>query len=134
MATDHELQIVAAAVAAIREDWPARSVLAHLRRDPRLRDRPYRHLAFAAVAVALDPATKTPARLAEYGPWWKAASVATEDGTPDPPHPMCPDHPQHRSARCPECASVASPPPAGWRDVPPLETSGAWDQAPRAAS
>ncbi len=130
MATDHELQVVAAVVAAVRDDWPARSVLALLRREPTLRDRPYRHLAVAAVVVALDPATKTPKRLVEFGPWWQAAAVSTAEatGTPGPgKEPPCErvGHEHELARHCRACAAErladtaadttplqAAPPPA----------------------
>jgi hypothetical protein len=109
MATDHELQTVAAAVAAVRPEWPARSVLALLRRDQTLRDRPYRHLLVAAVGVAADPATTTPGRLREHGSWWVAAYVATTDATPAPASPDCPRHDGEPSGRCGRCADEAVP-------------------------
>ena len=112
MATDHELQVVAAAVAALRDDWPARSVLAHLRREPGLRDRPYRHLVVAAVAVAVDPASKSPGRLTQSGPWWRAAALSTEDATPDPPHPKC-GH-GNPAGRCKACEQEATDGPPPW--------------------
>lgn len=110
MATDHELQVVAAVVAAVRDDWPARSVLAMLRRESTLRDRPFRHLAVAAVVVALDPATKTPKRLTEFGPWWQAAAVSTAEATSTPgpgKEPPCErvGHEHELARNCRACAA-----------------------------
>jgi hypothetical protein len=110
MASDHELQIVAAAVGILREDWPTRSVLAVLRREPSLRDRPYRWLVVAAVVAALDPDTKTPKRLTEFGPWWQAAAVSTGEATQTPgpgPEPACErvGHEHELARNCRACAA-----------------------------
>jgi hypothetical protein len=44
--------------------------------------RPYLQLLLAVTAIAGDPVTKNPARLAESGPWWKMAHIATTGDTP----------------------------------------------------
>lgn len=70
MASDNELTRLADMAAALRPEWPARSVRAHLRAHHA--DRAYADLAVALAALATDPDTKTPARLAEHGHWWLA--------------------------------------------------------------
>ena len=135
MASDHELQIVAQVVGIVREDWVPRSVLAMLRREPSLRDRPYRWLAVAAVIVALDPASKTPKRLLEFGPWWQAAAVSTGEGTDTPgpgKEPACErvGHEHELARNCRACRAQAlaetevdaaplepAPPPAAITEV-----------------
>ena len=56
---------VAIKLAVIARGWPAPDVVP------------------ALLAVAADPATRSPARLAEAGPWWDAVSAAAPAGTDD---------------------------------------------------
>ena len=70
MPTDTELTRLAEAGNALRPDWPARSLRAYLAREHR--GRSFADLAVALAMVATDPATSTPARLGEHGPWWAA--------------------------------------------------------------
>jgi hypothetical protein len=51
-----------------------------------------------------DATTKTPARLDENGPWWKATMADSPTVTVHV-RPACPDHPRHQSLGCPECAA-----------------------------
>ncbi len=109
MATDAELQRIAGAVTKLRPDWSAKSVLTVLRNHHA--DRAYADLAVALVAVAVDPKSKTPARIGEHGPWWVAAYVASTDATPGPAAPDCPRHDGEPSGRCGRCAAEAVPSP-----------------------
>lgn len=70
-----ELARIAAAVNLLRPDWPTKSVQTLLERDHATW--PYHDLAVAAVWVATDPTSKTPARLSEAGPWWQALGVTS---------------------------------------------------------
>lgn len=71
-----EAQRLAAMGNTLRPDWPAGSLLTLISQD--LRNRTYRDIAIALAYVATDPATKTPGRLREAGPWWEAARPATQ--------------------------------------------------------
>jgi hypothetical protein len=104
MPTDNELERLAHAANALRPDWPVRSVLTALARDHT--DRAYRDLAVALVAVATDPRTKTPARLAEAGPWWHAAR-ALDDTATEYRFERCaiPGHGSYRADNCGACRS-----------------------------
>lgn len=80
MPSPDEIARVAEVLNIVRPDWPTRSLVTLLQRDHA--NRPYRDLLIAAVAVAADERTATPARLTEHGPWWVAAYQAGRQGTP----------------------------------------------------
>ena len=106
MPDTREMEKVAEVMNIIRPDWPARSILTTLQRDHA--NRPYRDLLIAAVALAADPRTATPARLAEHGPWWVAAYQAGRQSTPTVGpgrEPRCDDHPQELARACRCCAA-----------------------------
>jgi hypothetical protein len=86
---DHEAQRIAAAMHAARPDWPASSVLTLIRK--KLIDRPRRDVFVALAWVASEPASHTPARVLEAGPWWRAAGIegAATKPTPWEPHLIC---------------------------------------------
>lgn len=91
---DHEAQRIAAAMHAARPDWPASSLLTLIRK--KLIDKPRRDVLVALAWVASEPASATPARVLEQGPWWKAAGVeGTATGKRDWPDD---------SARCSVCS------------------------------
>lgn len=92
-----EAQRLASMAHALRPDWPYASVLTKL---ADFRTYAYRDVAVALAWIACDPATQTPARLHEAGPWWKATQATA---TPHPVTRMCPDHPDHPALRCPLC-------------------------------
>lgn len=82
---ENEIGRIAAAVNALRPDWPIAS-LQTLLRQPELARRPRLDVALALVWVACDSTTKTPARVKEHGPWWTAANNSADTGaTPRPP-------------------------------------------------
>lgn len=111
---DHEIQRIAAAMHAARPDWPATSVATLIRKH--LADRPRRDVFVALAWIASEPATSTPARVLEAGPWWKAAAadvtfttghqhVAKVYGTTDgDPREVCAECSLHRN----ECARRAA--------------------------
>lgn len=71
---EHERDRIAAAMHQARPDWPLKSIRTMLDR-PQLADRPRRDVFVALAWVACEPATRSPARVLEAGPWWKAAGV-----------------------------------------------------------
>lgn len=70
---EREAERIAAAVHVLRPDWPTSSLLTLLRKN--LMDRPRRDVLVALAWVSAEPATSTPARVLESGPWWRAAAV-----------------------------------------------------------
>jgi len=62
--------------------WSGHCLLAALQLATRGRGWPASHAAAALRAVAADPATRSPMRLAEAGPWWDepTTSTAAPDG------------------------------------------------------
>jgi hypothetical protein len=69
-----EISRIAAAISDLRPDWPAASIRSLLNR-PELKNRLRRDVAVALTWVACEADTKTPARVIEAGPWWRAAAV-----------------------------------------------------------
>jgi hypothetical protein len=69
----NEAMRIAAATNQLRPDWPVASLVTLLAR-PELANRPRRDVAVALTWVACDAESKTPARVLEAGPWWKAAN------------------------------------------------------------
>jgi len=108
MPTHNELERLAAAANAMRPEWPTRSVLTVLARDHATRA--YRDLAVALAWVAADPNTKTPARLAESGPWWAATTGGEPTRTP-PRQLPCETHgPPGTDIHCAECIAALPDP------------------------
>lgn len=119
---EHEIERIAAATHALRPDWPNQSLRTLIRN--KLGSRPRRDVAVALTWIACDPATSTPARVLETGPWWRAAAADDQStGTaPRPPKvgtacatcgreatPTCCDQPTTRPARADKC-----PPTEDW--------------------
>lgn len=71
---DHEAQRIAAAMNALRPDWPTTQLRTLLRE--KLGDRPRRDVAVALAWIACEAGTANPYRVLEAGPWWKAAGAA----------------------------------------------------------
>lgn len=67
-----ELARIAGMSNALHPDWPTQSILTLL--HP-LAGRAYTDVAIAAAACFTDPATRTPRRLLEDGPWWQATKL-----------------------------------------------------------
>lgn len=100
---------LAAEVRAIRPDWSTASVLRALR-HPDVAERPWPLVRSAALAVARDPQSQQPGRLAHDGPWWAQAKPPPRSA----PKPVwcgkCSDDNKRqvelddgRLARCPAC-------------------------------
>ncbi|WP_330473800.1 hypothetical protein [Terrabacter sp. C0L_2] len=106
-----EAHRLAAAVSQLRPDWPVASLSSWITKN--LTERPYRDAAVALAWVAADPATTTPGRVLEAGPWWRA--VVADKGTVSAVTTRCPDHPEHPAWKCPECDAETTPPPVDWR-------------------
>lgn len=77
MLTRQEGERLAQAINALRPDWPLASLITVIAKR---RDRPYLDLALELTFVALDPESKSPARVDHDGPWKKlrTGSVATQ--------------------------------------------------------
>lgn len=73
---DNETQRIAAAINALRPDWPTQSLATLI--TSKLGTRTRRDVAVALTWVACDSATRSPARVLEAGPWWNA--IADADG------------------------------------------------------
>lgn len=102
-----EIERLAAAGNALRPDWPIRSLVTTLRRHEH---RAYLDVAVALTWIATDPATQTPGRLDELGPWWAATTRLTDpsrDAIPGRTETRCPQpgHEHERASRCRVCIS-----------------------------
>ena len=98
---------IAQAIHDLRPEWPAQSVLTLIGNSDDLRTRAYRDLAVALTYVACDPASLTPGRVREAGPWW--AHTNAQKATVSAISLSCPDHPSQKAAWCQECEDEAVP-------------------------
>jgi len=105
---------IAQAVHDLRPEWPAQSVLTLIGNSEDLRTRAYRDLAVAFTYVACDPASLTPGRVREQGPWWQHTNA--QKATVSAVTTRCPDHAAHAAWNCPDCDAATTPPPVNWRD------------------
>lgn len=104
---ENEIGRIAAAINQLRPDWPTGSIRTLLA-GPKLKDRPRRDVAVALTWVACETDSKTPARVNEPGPWWKATSAeGGEDQRWAPPkdHQACGKHPGEWRDRCRCCTA-----------------------------
>lgn len=115
MISDVQLERIAGAVSVLRPDWPAGSVKRFVLGHVHLMARPAQDLAVALVAVAMDPATLTPARVLEPGWWTRVLRPAAGDVVPVVRAPECPRHPGSSAGACDVCAATAAPMPASFR-------------------
>lgn len=101
MPTQNELERLAGAVNILRPDWPRTSLLTYFTEHAA---RAYADLAVAAVAVAVDPKSRTPRRMDEAGPWWQLTNqnVTGQVGPGDEPACDKPGH-EHELARACRC-------------------------------
>lgn len=76
---------LAAAMNALRPDWPSQSLMSFLHQVAAW---PYRDAALQLTWLACDPETETPARLLTEGPWRKLTRLV--DGGMPQPHPYQP--------------------------------------------
>jgi hypothetical protein len=122
--TDTEVSRLADSVTGLRPDWPGRSVRAFI--AAHLRDRTFADVAVALAVVAADPASETPARVLEPGPWWLAtrANRPTDatfvPGPGDDPACRRPGHEHERQASCRLCRAEQL---AGDVDAPTFGTA-----------
>lgn len=101
-----EIERLAAAAAALRPDWPVKSLCTFLTNDHA--HKAYRDVAVALAWIATDPATQTPKRMNEPGPWWTATRAV--GGTGDPiRYARCPQpgHTSYPANRCGACRAEA---------------------------
>lgn len=110
MATQTEIERLAAAMHQLRPTWRVDSLVTFLTKHHS--ERAFSDLAVAAVIVTLDPKTQTPQLLNQHGPWWSAAYVGSGQGTePVGPgnEPRCekPGH-EHELARHCRCCRAES--------------------------
>ena len=100
----NETQIarLAAMANTLRPDWPNASIYTFIARE--LSARAYRDVAVALAWIACDQDTKTPKRLLEAGPWWKAVA-GPDSATYRPPRKTedCPHHPGNYAEGCRGC-------------------------------
>lgn len=117
-----EAEAVGRIVNQLRPDWPTQQVITIIGRDHQ--HRPMRDVLVALVWVATDPDSKTPARVTEDGPWWRAA--AAQATIADKPTRMpvrtreaCPTHPGYLRQRCAGCRadSLAAPGPVEYAEL-----------------
>ena len=103
MATKTELERLAAEGAALRPDWPVRSVLTYLANNHA--HRAYRDLAVALAYIATDPTTITPKRLGESGAWWMVSPETAASTVPRAGAVRCtiPGHEHEIAANCRSC-------------------------------
>ena len=99
MISRDETERLAAMANAMRPDWPTKSLVTFISRE--LTQRTYREAAVALAWIATDPATVTPRRMLEQGPWWLASRA--QAATVSVIATRCGEHPAHPAARCPEC-------------------------------
>ena len=99
MISRDETERLAAMANALRPDWPLKSLTTFIVNE--LTRRTYREVAIALAWIATDPATDTPKRMLEAGPWWNASRA--QAATVSVVVTRCPEHPEHPAARCPEC-------------------------------
>lgn len=102
---ENEISRIAAAISDLRPDWPAASIRTLLK-SPELKNKPRRDVAVALTWVACEADTKTPKRVLEAGPWWRAAAVEAPATANRPPKAdeACPTHGGYRD-NCPGCAA-----------------------------
>ena len=103
------IERIAAATHAYRPDWPPGSIVALIERDPSLRAKTYQDLADAMTHIATDPATQTPARVREVGPWWRIGTPVSSDKSQlDPRRPRCQVDTHHHHEPADNCAVCRS--------------------------
>lgn len=85
---EHEIERIAAAFHTLRPDWPAASLRTMLTK--RAAHMPRRDVCVMLAWIACEPASATPARMFETGPWKRAAAVEGEQSPRNPrPGEVC---------------------------------------------
>ncbi|MBM7788871.1 hypothetical protein [Tenggerimyces flavus] len=80
--TPIEAERLAYAINSLRPDWPRSSLQTLFAKH--LAKRTLHDAAVAMVWVATDPATQTPGRVLENGPWWGASLTTTSEAERHP--------------------------------------------------
>ena len=100
---------IAAAIHALRPNWPQRSIQTLIEGDASLAAKGFQDLTLALAYVATDPKTLTPARVRETGPWWRIGLPADGDRTQlDPRRPRCQVDTHHHHEPADNCAVCRS--------------------------
>lgn len=110
MPTETETARLAAAVNLLRPDWPAASIATVIRTHQG--HRTLHDIAVALTWVATDPASQTPARVNEQGPWWSALTGGTNRS-----------HGAPQTDRCRVCGWHHHPDEGHYRRQPAWEAS-----------
>ena len=103
-----DIRALVAEVRAIRPDWATRSIRRALN-EPSVRERPWPTVRRAMLAVAADPASKQPGRLAGDGDWWHQRGSGPDAAPPTPWCGKCPPNRRLEDAEgrdagpCPAC-------------------------------
>jgi len=83
-----EAEQIAAAVSIIRPDWLQTSLVKMLEKH---QHRPARDVALALIWCAYDPATDSPGRINQPGPWWDVARLAGAESSRQPERYLPPE-------------------------------------------
>lgn len=93
-----QIERIAAALHALRPDWPVQSLVKFIGDR---RNQPMTDLLVQLVMVAVDPETKTPARIDQDGPWKRVLQIA-------PPERTAPHVPRSSADDCGICSKQRS--------------------------
>lgn len=96
-----EIDRLAAAINALRPDWPASSLRTFI--DTHLAGRALPDAAIALTWVACDPTSRTPKRVLESGPWWQATRPADAQRTYTEPGVVTRCEHGQPSTQCTDC-------------------------------
>ena len=111
--TKEEADLIATAANVLRPSWPAKSISTQLM--DRHAHRPARQVLLALMWLVLDPATNTPGRLNENGPWWSFQEIRPQDRA-RPVEMKCPEHPDEIQP-CPVCVPNDPEQTRSWREI-----------------
>ena len=103
MISRDETERLAAMANALRPDWPLKSLTTFIVNE--LTRRTYREVAIALAWIATDPATDTPKRMLEAGPWWNASRAQAATVSVVVTRCAVQGHEHLPAARCPACDS-----------------------------
>ena len=101
MISRDETERLAAMANALRPDWPLKSLTTFIVNE--LTRRTYREVAIALAWIATDPATDTPKRMLEAGPWWNASRAQAATVSVVVTRCAVQGHEHLPAARCPAC-------------------------------
>ncbi len=101
MISRDETERLAAMANALRPDWPLKSLTTFIVNE--LTRRTYREGAIALAWIATDPATDTPKRMLEAGPWWNASRAQAATVSVVVTRCAVQGHEHLPAARCPAC-------------------------------